>query len=492
MQTSVGNSLRTKATGHRTGSCKMLKSVFKACKNAALASASASQLAPEDKWLARTVKEVAVPPSLVSLRETSNGALATLRMPTTRNEDYRFTDISPLLRTAVEPAAPGAQVPSEVLERTDLPDAAVVAVIVDGVLRHELSRGLVGLPKGVYVGPLDGAPASTIEKLGSLSNARGGPFAVLNGSLTPGALVVALGPGASLPGPVFVLHVASASHSGADGAAAPANAPRMLVHAGAGSLAEVVEEYVSLAGSSSAISTDSARYLTVSVAEVFLEPDAEVKHSYVQRESADSFHFKGTLVHQAERSRYTVTEASVGAAIARHDLTILQGGPETHTEMSHFLLCGPNQLHDLHSRLQLDHPNGTANQLHKCIVSHASGKGVFDGNVKVNRAAQKTDAGQLSRNLLLVPLATVNVKPNLQIIADDVKCTHGCAVSDLRDEELFYFRARGISADVARQALVFSFGSEVVQRMGRPGLAKRVQEDVARTLRSVEQFAGTS
>ncbi|GLC59202.1 hypothetical protein PLESTB_001461400 [Pleodorina starrii] len=425
-------------------------------------------------------------------------------MPSTRNEDYRFTDITPLLKANVQPAAAGASVPSDLLAATDLPDAAVVAVVVDGVLRPELSRGLTeGLPKGVYVGPLEGAPAAAVEKLGSLSNSRGGPFSVLNGSLTPGVLVVALPQGSYLPGPVYVLHVASAPSSaggdGVDAASASANAPRLLVHAGAGASVEVVEEYVGLSSPSSSPSEAAApseaqggRYLTASVSEMFLEADAEVKHSYVQREAGGSFHFKGTLVHQEERSRYSVTEASVGAGIARHDLVIQQAGPETHTEMGHFLLCGPNQLHDLHSRLTLDHPNGTANQLHKCIVSHASGRGVFDGNVKVNRGAQKTDAGQLSRNLLLVPLATVNVKPNLQIIADDVKCTHGCAVSDLRDEELFYFRARGISAEAARQALVFSFGSEVIQRMGRPALAKRVQQDVSRTLRSVEQFAGSA
>lgn len=111
--------------------------------------------------------------------------------------------------------------------------------------------------------------------------------------------------------------------------------------------------------------------------------------------------------------------------------------------------------------------------------------------MQVNRYAQKTDAGQLSRNLLLVPKATVNVKPNLQIIADDVKCTHGCAISDLQDEELFYFRARGIDATAARQALVFSFGSEIVQELKYKALQARIQEDVSATLRSVEQFSST-
>lgn len=111
-------------------------------------------------------------------------------------------------------------------------------------------------------------------------------------------------------------------------------------------------------------------------------------------------------------------------------------------------------------------------------MSAPTGRGVFDGNVRVNRLAQKTDAQQLSRNLLLVPRATVNVKPNLQIIADDVKCTHGCTVSDLEEEELFYLRSRGISAETARKLLVYSFGREVVQSLRDAQLQARVEAAV--------------
>lgn len=170
--------------------------------------------------------------------------------------------------------------------------------------------------------------------------------------------------------------------------------------------------------------------------------------------------------------------------LCRHDVSIQQGGVETSTTMRHFLLCGAGQLHDLHTRLVLDHPEGSADQLHKCIVSDSTGHGVFDGNVQVNKAAQRTDAGQLSRNLLLVPKATVNVKPNLQIIADDVKCTHGCAVSDLSEEELFYFRARGIDAETARQALVYSFGAEVVQLLEHKDLVDRTRNRIESKLRA--------
>lgn len=264
---------------------------------------------------------------------------------------------------------------------------------------------------------------------GYLSNARGGPFAVLNGVLAADAVVVVLPDGARLPRPLHIVHVATGS--GAGQGALSASAPRLLVALGRGAEAEVVEEFVSAGAGATAV---------FAVAEVLLGPGASLKHGYVQREAAGSVHLKSTLVDQAEGSSYNLVEARVGGGLARHDLGVAQCGPDTATRMRHFLLAGAGQLQDLHSKLVLDHPRGEADQLHKCIVSHASGRGVFDGNVKVNRLAQKTDAGQLSRNLLLVPRATVNVKPNLQIIADDVKCTHGAAISDLSEEELFYFR----------------------------------------------------
>ncbi|KAL3156983.1 hypothetical protein ABBQ38_001237 [Trebouxia sp. C0009 RCD-2024] len=126
----------------------------------------------------------------------------------------------------------------------------------------------------------------------------------------------------------------------------------------------------------------------------------------------------------------------------------------------------------------------------RCIASAASGRGVSDGNVRVGQAAQKTDAQQLSRNLLLVPRATVNVKPNLQIIADDVKCWHGCAVSDLEEDQMFYFRARGIDPDAARQVLVYSFGAEATQHLKHKQLIERIQKVVASTLCKAPLLSG--
>ncbi|KAI8464572.1 MAG: iron-sulfur cluster assembly protein [Monoraphidium minutum] len=453
------------------------------------ASAAAVATQVEDKWLAKNVAPLAAqeaPAGLAALRSSCVPALATLRVPTTRNEEYRFTDVAALTAAALAPAPAGAVVDAGLLERLHFPEAqGSTLVLVDGRLRPELSD-LSALPAGVYVGPATGAPAEVLQRVGELSNARGGPFAVVNGVMAQDVLVVSVPARARIERPLYVVHVASAAAPAAGGGerTLSACAPRLLIALGKGAEAEVVEEYVSAA-------EGAGDHAVFAVAEVQLDACAALRHGYVQREAAGSVHFKATLVEQGEGSSYTLNEARVGSGLSRHDVGVAQGGPETATRMRHFLLAGASQLQDLHTKLVLDHPRGEADQLHKCIVSHATGRGVFDGNVKVNRMAQKTDAGQLSRNLLLVPRATVNIKPNLQIIADDVKCTHGAAISDLSEEELFYFRARGIPAEVARQSLVYSFGAEVVQALKYERLVQRIQADVVAALQVAEAVITT-
>ena len=228
----------------------------------------------------------------------------------------------------------------------------------------------------------------------------------------------------------------------------------VLLEADAGEGAEValVEEFAGAAG------FENEAYWANGVCEIRVGENARVTHSMVQAQSRRAVHTRATHVTQAERSEYSLAEVNVGGAIGRHDLTVTQLGPRTSTNLACFNLAGAGQCLDLHSAVTLDHEEGKTDQVHKCIASHATGRGVFDGNVRVNKAAQRTDAGQISRNLLLVPKATVNVKPNLQIVADDVVCTHGCTVSDLEEEELFYIQSRGLSPATARSALSTSCG----------------------------------
>lgn len=462
-----------------------------------------------DRWLADTLQacEVQSPPLtsnnqqgfLQALNAASRQTLESGvgRLPTTRDEEYRFTDISPLLqrplkRPQLQPGAPANSSIADAIRHHQMKQQLTASIVlIDGVLSQEHSKVTAEEKGGVYVGSLAGAPADVVQfALGSQSKARGGPFATLNGALAQDVVLVYVPAKRTLVHPIHVLHLASPSVATAGSSNAhnirTVSAPRLLVILEEGSAAEVVEEFAALNlpdDSSSSQETEQGGYFVNSVTECELDDGSELQHRYVQLEAtADAIHFKSTLVTQGSQSRYALTEARLGGSMSRHDVDIQQVGPETETSMRSFLLAGPSQLQDLHSKLRLEHPQGVAQQLHKCIAIDATSRGVFDGNVRVGRRAQKTDAQQLSRNLLLAPRATVNVKPNLQIIADDVKCTHGCAVSDLEENELFYLRSRGIDEASARRLLVYSFGREVVCGLRDEELLNRVEVAASKAL----------
>lgn len=405
--------------------------------------ASAKGGSNEEKWTKRTLEAAGNAPPAPALRNTREAARAALASPNppdaNTRESYRFTD----LRTLLE---------------TDL-------------CRSDPSIGtweVFDLPKGAYVGPLEGAPEPALKALDEQTKTRGTFFATLNGACASDAVVVYLPIDKSASHPVRLRRSAvPCVEPGATGVSA--TAPRTLVVVDEGANVELWEEYEGDVGQ---------ECFTNAVTEVVVAKNAKVVHRVIQLSGEGAFHTQQTLVRQAQNSKYELTDICVGSKLARHDVNVAQEGSDTETKMKHFVLCGKDQLHDVHTTVRLEHPRGACQQLHKCIVAHNTGRGVFDGNVRVERNAQQTDAGQLTRNLLLAKNATVNIRPNLQIVADDVKCTHGATVSDLEQEELFYFQSRGIDPITAREMLVYSFGSEVVQELGNKELIAKVERAV--------------
>lgn len=343
---------------------------------------------------------------------------------------------------------------------------------------------LSGLPDGVFVGSLSKLSSEAAMKRVSeyVANFDGDLFWSLNGVGAPDLVVVYVPEGCQVESP---LHLRYYSMKGTDvgSNSLPISNPRVLVLVEKGGELGIVEEYVGGEGDKC--------YWTNSVLEVAIGEGATLSHSYIQTQSLGAAHIKWTSIRQESASTYKLVELSSGGKLSRHNLHIQQVGPDTLTEMSTLHLSIDDQTQDLHSRLILDHPRGCSRQLHKCIVAHARGQAVFDGNVRVNRYAQQTDAGQLTRSLLLVPQATVNLKPNLQIIADDVKCSHGAAISDLEDDQLFYFRARGIDLETARKALIFSFGAEVIERIPSASLRDKAKNHIAELLNSTLAASST-
>ncbi|CAI5461398.1 unnamed protein product [Closterium sp. Yama58-4] len=457
------------------------------------AAAIVTSVGPSDTFVQSLVAKYSLPaPSdaafsaaaaLGQLRNVSAEAARVLRWPGRKDEEFRFTDLKSLraiLDKALEGAATGSEsqvVSADVLAEYTLEEAKNSRLVVlDGAIRPELSD-LTGIPAQMTVKLLSELNADEVERfvspnLGRFA-AQADLFAALNGASAADVLVIAVPANVKLPN--HPIHIVYASSSASP---APAS-PRLLVVAEAGAEVEVVEEFVG------GVSAGGGKGEWVNaVAEIVIGAEGSVSHAVIQNQPAkDCFNIKRTFVAQEESSKYSLVEAQLGAAhISRHNLKMQQLGEKTETHVDTFALAGGRQVQDLHSSLVLDFPGGVTRQLHKCIVSDATGQCVFDGNVKVNKLAQQTDAGQLSRSLLLVPRGTINVKPNLQIIADDVKCTHGAAISDLDDEQLFYFRTRGIDQMTARSALVFSFAAEVVDKLPYKGLRRRVEETVKKAL----------
>ncbi|GMH23362.1 hypothetical protein Nepgr_025205 [Nepenthes gracilis] len=421
------------------------------------------------------------PPSpLKKLRDMSSESLLSHSWPSRKDEPFRFTDTSFIKGSQILPigSPPHESSLLSILADTQLPSL----VIADGYIVNSLSE-FPALPDGVFVGSLSNLSSEAAMKrvLEFLSNFEGDLFWSLNGVGAQDLIVVYVPEGCRIESPIYLRYL---SIEGSEDASneLPMSNPRVLVLLEKGGEVDIIEEYLSGDGSKC--------YWTNSVLEAVIGEGATLNHSYVQSQSLAAAHIKWTSVRQESDSTYKLVEVSSGGKLSRHNVHVQQAGPDTVTELSTLHLSISDQTQDLHSKLILDHPRGYSRQLHKCIVAHSQGQAVFDGNFRVSRYAQQTDASQLTRSLLLVPRATVNVKPNLQIVADDVKCSHGAAISDLEDSQLFYFRARGIDLEMARKALIFSFGAEVINSFTYAPLREKAKSHIAELLNP--KFAASS
>ncbi|MBI4395192.1 MAG: Fe-S cluster assembly protein SufD, partial [Candidatus Omnitrophica bacterium] len=229
--------------------------------------------------------------------------------------------------------------------------------------------------------------------------------------------------------------------------------PRVLIVAGKNSKATVIESYVSLAQTS---------YLTNAVTEIILEEGASVEHYKLQRESEEAFHIGTTYVRQNRDSQFTSFSIALGAKLSRNNLNVNLDQEGAGCMLNGLYVVSDDQHVDNTTLINHSRPHGTSSQLYKGLLSGKS-TGVFSGKVFVHPDAQKTDAHQVNKNLLLSDQANVNTKPQLEILANDVQCTHGAAVGQLDEDAIFYFETRGIDREKARKLLSFGFANEVMQ-----------------------------
>jgi len=405
---------------------------------------------------------------LNQLRAEAVDRVGVLTVPTVRDEEWRFTDLSPLTKLSFQPARMPVDLTTVDVERFRIEEAAVRLVFVDGVHVPQLSS--VGRDGGVVVANLSdvgAGHAAVIEAhLGRHVEFRDNVFAALNTAfLRDGALVV-VPRNVAAATPVHLLFIATQKDA--------AHYPRTLLVAEPGSAVTVVEDYVTL---------QQETYFTNAVTEIALGDQAQVDHVRVQRDSGQAFHIANGAVSLGNASRYRSVSVALGARLSRHDLNVVHAAEGAECTIDGLALIGERQLADTHTRIDHAKPHGVSRQLHKCIAGGAA-HAVFSGKIIVRPGAQGTNSSQSSRNLLLTTKAHVDTKPQLEIFADDVKCTHGATVGQLDGEALFYLASRGLSDAAARNLLTYAFGAEIIDRISiaslKLWLERTVRDQTAR------------
>ncbi|HET6470118.1 MAG TPA: Fe-S cluster assembly protein SufD, partial [Geminicoccaceae bacterium] len=410
-------------------------------------------------------------PRFGRLREESFERFRALGFPGPKVEEWRYTNLTPLTKVAFGLARPVEVDEAELASCLVAGAAHSRLVFVNGHLHPGLSRA-DRLPAGVTLESLaevlerGGGDDEVAVLLPELEAGRG--LSALNGAFTTGGAVLRVADGAELDRPVQLVFVSV-------GRDEPVMAnPRNLVVLGQGSRASLIETHLALGGG-------EGRTLTNLVNRMVLGEGAELHHDRVQLGIT-----AGTLIGKSEielrdRARLTQTVATLGGGLTRNETWAVLDGSEIEVRLNGVYLTGDGQHID--NLIRMDHakPNSFSDQFYKGVLDGRA-RAVFAGKVIVRRDAQKTNAYQANNNLLLSPDAEIDTKPELEIYADDVKCSHGATAGELDEQALFYLRSRGLDRATAQSLLTYAFMGEVIERFGSEEVASQVRREILERL----------
>ena len=408
-----------------------------------------------------------------ALRKKALARFKELGFPTTRHEEWKFTNVAPIARAPFQPVPPGRS--ANILE-TDLrlPDLAENRLVfVDGHFNASLSR-VRRIPDKVVIGSLADAlkrhPALVQKHLGKHAPFDENPFVALNTAFSRDGAFAWIPDGKGNDEPVHVHFIATGDEY-------DLISPRNLFIVGEGGRLSVIESYYAL--------RDGA-YFTNAVTELVVGAGAVVEHDKLQDESVDSYHVSWTHSGQASRSTVTSNLIALGGSIARSNIHASFDGEGGECTLNGLSIGTRAQLIDNHTAIDHATPRCSSHELYKAVLAGKS-RGVFNGKIFVRQDAQKTDAKQTNKTLLLSDDAVVDTKPQLEIFADDVKCTHGATIGQLDAEQIFYLRSRGLDLLSAQDMLTFAFAADVANRIHAKGLAERLETIVHEKLHEGRQ-----
>ena len=402
------------------------------------------------------VRQQADEPSWLSaLRQQSFNRFQEIGFPSVVEEEWKYTNVAPIAKAEFSPVTQvnGSRITKADLHAWAYEEAPVRFVFVEGIFRRDLSSiddaqtGLIALDLRDAV--RDERFADSLQQKFANRVDAGDGFIALNNALFTGGLFLQLGRNIAADRPIHLLFVTEAAGK------STAASPRVLIQAQANSSATIIESYAS---------RGEAAYLTNAVIDFEVEDSAQIRHYKVQRESANGFHIANTSANLGPKAKYETTTINLGGAISRHNIDVVMDHEGAECAVDGLYMVEGSQHTDTHSVIDHRQPHCTSRQLYKGILDGKS-RAVFNGKVFVRHGAQQTDAQQTNKNLLLSKEAQIDTKPQLEIFADDVKCTHGAAVGQLDEDELFYLASRGINPALAKNMLTYGFAEEVIEKI---------------------------
>lgn len=395
------------------------------------------------------------------LKERQQEARAQLKMyplPTTAEEEWRFTDLTALYKSTLSVPRVDVSVDPSVINSLLIPEAVSSIVLVDGVYSPDMSvvdEGKAKIKVSNLKAALQDKSLTSIlkDKLNRIPGDGISAFGEMNTALFKDIAVIHVDSSVREFETIHVLNVSTGKHTFSH--------PRLLLIAEKQAKVCILEDYVGIGGFG---------YMTNSVSEISLAAGAQVIHVKLQRDDDSAYHIAHTHVGVDNGASYRNWSISVGAAVSRHNLVTRQRQEGGDIQIKGLALGHEKRIVDTHSCIEHTEPHGESNQVHKTIAGGRS-KVVFNGKVKVHRNAQQTNSSQQNRNLLLSARASVDAKPELEIFADDVKCAHGATVGQVSEDELFYLKTRGLDDVMARNVLNYAFAKEVIDDLPIASLA---------------------
>jgi len=419
------------------------------------------------------------PSWLQTLRQGGFDCFSATGFPTTRHEDWRFTNISAIVQTNFQLNRNGHRLPTKhQVESYRISGAVCQLTFVDGRFLPQLSSP-AALPKGVTVAGLAAQLASKPQQvephLGRYLNTQHDAFAALNTAFLEDGGFVHIAKNTVLEEPIHLLFVSTAHE------APTMSHPRNLIVVEEGSQATIIEEYVSLGGAPALCNTAT---------ELIAGDNAVVSHYMIEREDVEAFNVSTLRMEQGRSSSIASHSVLIGGALVRNNVHPVLAGEGGECLINGLFIGNGSQHLDNYMLVEHAQPHCGSRQFYNGILD-GSAHGVFHGRIVVHKDAQKTDAKQTNRNLLLSAQAQIDTKPQLEIYADDVKCTHGATIGQIEENPLFYLRSRGIDEASARRLLLLAFASECLDRMKEGSARNHVETLIhAHLLNLVNSSAG--